>query len=222
MNLWPSRGMELVGMEVKISRSDWLRELRDPAKSAEVQKYCDRWWLVAPDREVVRPDEVPATWGLMTIHGRRGLVAVKDAPKLEAAPLDRPFVAAMGRRMAESVAQATALARQALDGTDDFERGHKEGLEEAKRKDASDLVHLRRAQEAIEEFEGRSGLQINDYNGAQLGDAVAELLRARRGHPVSVLKQQEDTLRRLADGARQAREAIEGFVAASLPTEGAA
>jgi hypothetical protein len=32
MGLWPSRGMELHGIEVKVSRSDWLRELENPAR----------------------------------------------------------------------------------------------------------------------------------------------------------------------------------------------
>ena len=27
LSLWPSRGIELHGFEVKVSRSDWLREL---------------------------------------------------------------------------------------------------------------------------------------------------------------------------------------------------
>src|SRR4051812_18306594 len=33
MSVWPSRGLELHGFEVKVSRGDWLRELREPAKA---------------------------------------------------------------------------------------------------------------------------------------------------------------------------------------------
>ena len=33
LDLWPSKGLELHGHEVKVSRSDWLRELREPAKA---------------------------------------------------------------------------------------------------------------------------------------------------------------------------------------------
>src|SRR3546814_12925642 len=48
MNLYPSRGLELHGFAVKASRSDWLSELKQPDKSAPVQKLCDRSWVVAP------------------------------------------------------------------------------------------------------------------------------------------------------------------------------
>ena len=51
--LWPSRGMQVEGFEVKISRSDWLRELKDPSKAESIFKYCDLWWLVAGDDKIV-------------------------------------------------------------------------------------------------------------------------------------------------------------------------
>jgi hypothetical protein len=33
MNLWPSRGLYIEGIEVKVSRSDWRKELDTPSKS---------------------------------------------------------------------------------------------------------------------------------------------------------------------------------------------
>lgn len=58
MNLWPSRGMEVNGFEIKVSRSDWQRELKNPAKAESVQQYCDRWWIVtAPG--IVKDGELP-------------------------------------------------------------------------------------------------------------------------------------------------------------------
>ena len=33
IGLWPSRGNMVEGMEVKISRSDWLRDLKKPEKA---------------------------------------------------------------------------------------------------------------------------------------------------------------------------------------------
>jgi len=35
MDLWPSKGLALHGHEIKVSRSDWLRELKEPEKAAE-------------------------------------------------------------------------------------------------------------------------------------------------------------------------------------------
>lgn len=60
--------------EVKISRSDWLRELACPEKAAVWGAYAHYMWLVAPTADIVRPGELPAGWGLMV--GDRRLRAV--------------------------------------------------------------------------------------------------------------------------------------------------
>ncbi len=62
MNLYPSRGLEINGFEVKGSRQDWIKELKSPEKSAPVQRFCDRWWIVAP-AGIIQPGELPPTWG---------------------------------------------------------------------------------------------------------------------------------------------------------------
>jgi hypothetical protein len=113
MNLYPSRGLEVHGFEVKVSRSDWQRELRDPAKAEPVFRYCDRWWLVVGDAAIVKPGELPPTWGLLVPNGA-GLKIATQAPTLEAAPLDRPFFAALARRASvapEAVVEAMVRAR---------------------------------------------------------------------------------------------------------------
>lgn len=64
------RGQCLHGYEVKVSRSDYLREVRDPAKHATWARHCRYWWIVAPPG-VVRPDERPPYgWGLLILRGR--------------------------------------------------------------------------------------------------------------------------------------------------------
>lgn len=95
MNLFPSRGLRIHGVEVKVSRSDWLREMADPTKADALIRYCDHWW-VATTPGIVRDGELPPTWGLMELSGNvlRQKVA---APLLEAMPMDRPFIAALLR-----------------------------------------------------------------------------------------------------------------------------
>ena len=80
IHLWRSRGHEMHGFEVKVSRSDWLRELADPAKAEGWMGVCDRWWLVAP-RGIARAEEMPTGWGLIETHGT-GLRTTVQAPKL--------------------------------------------------------------------------------------------------------------------------------------------
>lgn len=96
MSLWPSLGLELSGMEIKISRSDWLRELKEPAKASATFEYFDRWYLVAP-RDVAKIDEIPGPWGWLAPDGDR-LVTLKPAPlNAEPKPIDRKFLASVLR-----------------------------------------------------------------------------------------------------------------------------
>src|SRR5579859_3147977 len=65
MDLWPSARLTLHGHEIKVSRSDWLRELKDPSKAAEFIPYMNSWWVVVPDARIVRDGELPDDWGLL-------------------------------------------------------------------------------------------------------------------------------------------------------------
>ncbi|UTT40233.1 hypothetical protein NMP99_02950 [Glutamicibacter mishrai] len=93
----------LIGHEVKVSRSDWLTELRDPTKSERIKRYCDYWYLVVSDASIVKPDELPEGWGLMVKSGDR-LRIKHHAPKLTPEPLTLDFVAGLA-----SAAQRTAF-----------------------------------------------------------------------------------------------------------------
>jgi hypothetical protein len=67
MSLWPSRGLELHGIEIKCSRGDWLHELKRPDKADKMFKYFDRWWLAVSDESVAHDYEIPPTWGLIVM-----------------------------------------------------------------------------------------------------------------------------------------------------------
>lgn len=58
-------GRLLVGHELKVSRSDWRKELDSPGKADFWADSCHEWWVVAPGPEVVPESEVPNGWGLM-------------------------------------------------------------------------------------------------------------------------------------------------------------
>lgn len=109
MDLWPSKGLRLHGHEVKVSRSDWLTELRDPSKAEEFKRYMDHWWLVVPDRGIVR-DDLPATWGLMAPDATGRLRIVKKAPKLKPEPMPRTMWAALLRATAKTAVRAATPA----------------------------------------------------------------------------------------------------------------
>jgi len=99
MELWPSRGLALHGIEIKVSRNDFRREARDPEKAEEIARFCDLFWIAAPP-EIVPIDELPMAWGLMEYRGGR-LVVVKQAKATPAEPVDRNFLAALFRAAAD-------------------------------------------------------------------------------------------------------------------------
>lgn len=178
LGLWPSLGLELLGFEVKVSRSDWRRELKDPSKAGEFQKWCDRWWVVAP-AGIVERAELPPTWGLLEVpeKGRKRLVVSVPAPKLEAQPLDRRFVAALVRqvqtdldRRVRTAADARWVAeRDAMMGRHDVQIA---GLVKAKED----------ADEKLRELASALGLSVYDMKWSTLPvvNQVKAALAARR------------------------------------------
>ena len=103
VDLWTSQGNAIHGHEIKVSRSDWLAELRDPDKSEAFRRYCDYWWLVVPDASIVR-DDLPDGWGLMA-QGRDGKLRVRvAAPRLEREPMPHEMTVAWLRAVAKKTA----------------------------------------------------------------------------------------------------------------------
>lgn len=104
MDLWPgsgkARGPKLHGHEVKVSRGDWLTELRDPSKAEAFARYCDYWWLAVSDRNIVR-DDLPDGWGLLVAHGRSVRVA-RPATLRIAEPMPRDVQATLTRAVTKT------------------------------------------------------------------------------------------------------------------------
>lgn len=174
MGIWPSRGLELQGFEVKVSRSDWLREKANPMKSAPVQRFMDRWWVAVSDEKIVEDGELPPTWGLMVLQGGKLVTKVK-APDLSPEPVTRSFMAALLRRSTENTVPKSAV-------DDIVEARRKEIEERAANRRERELKHLREErdslQRAIDDFARSSGVDIRSWEGAyQIGEAVRHVLR---------------------------------------------
>ncbi|MBU2760933.1 hypothetical protein [Acidithiobacillus sulfurivorans] len=111
VGLWPSLGLEILGFEVKTTRADWLKEISDEKKAVAVQQYCDRWYLVVPHKnheKIVRglaggeKGELPATWGMLTVDETGTVREIVAAPKLDAQPVTRAFLASLIRNACTS------------------------------------------------------------------------------------------------------------------------
>ena len=108
-DLWPAKGLELIGYEVKVSRSDWLAELRDPEKAAAFRPYLHRWYLVVPDRSIVQHD-LPDRWGLMALTGGK-LRVVTPAVLMIPEPMPATMTAALLRAAVKTAERRAVLSR---------------------------------------------------------------------------------------------------------------
>lgn len=177
MSLWPSRGLELHGIEVKVYRGDWLRELKKPDKAESIWARCDRWW-VATSPDVVQPGELPPTWGHLIVNGRGATVAT-EAPKLEPKPLDRNFLAALLRRSVEQSVDAQVIAEAQ-------NKGYEAGVESQKNAHKYRVQELEELKTRVHDFEAASGIKLEWRDGKEIGEAVNVVLRS--GTPIAMLK----------------------------------
>lgn len=75
---WPSGHGRRVAYEIKVSRSDYLKELADPDKRKWVEECCQETWFVMP-AGLVKPTEIPESWGLLEASAKQ-LRSKKIAP----------------------------------------------------------------------------------------------------------------------------------------------
>ena len=162
INCWPSRGMEVHGFEVKTYRGDWLRELKTPEKAESIYRFCDRWWIVTPEpvggHAVVLADEVPPTWGYMTVSESGVVSTVTKGPILNPVQLDRTFIASIFRSF-EKHETEDAIAEAAR------KEGYNAGLTAGKRlayghEDLADHVRWRR--EELKDLEKKAKRILED------------------------------------------------------------
>lgn len=204
MGVWPSRGLELMGFELKASRSDWLRELKDPSKADAVCRYCDRWWIVAADVKVVADGELPPTWGLMVPRGN-GMKVIMPARELEPEPISRGFLADLLRKAAQNP-DAKAIARKIQEAEwRGQERANKAHEEREKRHINHDAEALQILTAKVNEFEKATGLHVGSWDLKPIGAAVNAL---RNG---SAKDQMEQVIRSLEKTAAGLRDALNGM-----------
>lgn len=162
MSLWPSRGIELHGVEIKVSRADWRREAADPAKAEAIAAYCDRWWVHTGPGVIQDTSELPPMWGAREYDGRAWRT-IKEAERTEAKTCDRQFLAALLRRAdGDSRAQIERQAREIAEGA----------VKAADARIESEIVRrshdAQAARQQIKDFEEASGMSFRDF---MLGDA---------------------------------------------------
>lgn len=170
-SLWPSRGLELHGIEIKSARHDWLREKDNPEKADAIGKYCDRWWLAIGDASVADVGELPAPWGLLVFVDGRIKVA-KVAERLDAKPIDRLLLAAILRRAAEGCADHVHRDEVAATSAALINAAREEGASEARSEHAREQRYHEELKATIANFEKTSGVALDRWTHGDVGLAV--------------------------------------------------
>ena len=117
MNCYPSKQFRVIAYEVKVARSDWLKEASDPDKRQFAMLVSNETWFAAP-AGVIKEAEVPEGWGLLTASEKQ-CRRVVQAPYRESVELPAGFVASCLRRAVELVRDANAQRPiYRLDGAD--------------------------------------------------------------------------------------------------------
>lgn len=104
----PAETWRLHGLEVKLSRPDWLRELARPEKAAPIKLFCAAWYLVVPapwKRVVLAAGELPDGWGLLEV-GTGDPVVVVEALERDAEQPTTGFLRALLRAAASAQLRA--------------------------------------------------------------------------------------------------------------------
>lgn len=86
---WGTRGFQVVGHEIKVTRADWVQEMDLFGKGAETARYCTAWYVVAP-KGVVRKGELPKGWGLLDVVGK-GTLRTNVSAAMTEATFDQEF-----------------------------------------------------------------------------------------------------------------------------------
>jgi hypothetical protein len=196
MGVWPSTGNEIHGFEVKVSRSDFLSEMKNPEKAMPIMQYCHRWSLVCP-AQMVKLDEVPATWGVYWCKDG-ALKKARQARLLEAKPLTVAFVASLVRRAGEV---DTAVVSKAVNDA-------RKQWDERKQRDIESEVQRRvgsrdKAAELLAAMEAEYGETLHEWDIQRLCKAVS--VAARLGlheswsSPITVLETIESAATRMRE-----------------------
>ena len=154
MNMYPSKGLAIVGFGIKVSRNDLIKELEHPTEAVEM--FCNQWYLVVPKGLIAKTDIIPTEWGVLE-YNEETLRQTKKPSDLVCQPVTKEFLAAMLRRDEETYSEEIKqLASVAI---------------EIERKNAT--RKYTQLIEQVNNFESVSGIDINHcQDSRELGKAV--------------------------------------------------
>ena len=195
VNTFPSRNFKIVGFEFKASRSDWLSEKREGAKSDYFVTLCDEWYVVAWNN-VVKEEELPEGWGLLELKPNSEQLYKQVESELTEHQQGEPDRAFWGRFIQKTVGEESNFTKQDL--KEARKRGYEEGREDGE--EYGQQIGSRRVKEKAEKWD-------------QLEEAGLDWLYSVNEERIRELKDARDLLQKLEDdGFRSVRGEFEDLL----------
>lgn len=203
----------LLGFELKVSRSDWLRELKQLEKSRDWARSVDQFFVVAP-AGCVQDGELPIGWGL--IEWRESGLRLKAQPHVVEAPKSLPREIA-ARLIARQ--QQRAVSGERAERDRDRHEIRAELLKEFERRHERDTLTLRdqlkESKDLLSELETLAGLTPREWNRNEKLRHFARTLSylQQQTAPELLVSQFVNNARRMAKEANDIVDRVEAFVA---------
>lgn len=198
LGVWQSTHHDLHGVEIKVHRGDWQREMQDPLKAEAFAAFCDYWWIAAPPG-IVRLEELPATWGLIEMVGK-GMRVRKPATKKESpAPIDREFLACFARRVCEQSPAEALIAEARRRGKEDAAAEYEKREKRREERESASTSLIDPARKTLADFEALTGIHLSKWN---VGEKAAQFKRFAEMD--DALESVRDNLKRAKDRAEEA------------------
>lgn len=239
LRLWGHRYGPVHGFEIKVTRQDFLHEMRQPEKRAALEAVCGACWFVAP-AGVLQLEELPPGWGWLELQ-KKGLrmrrtastsanaqVPVAFMGKLMKRVLDagyhnrdqRPAVLDFPARLWEmegrdiTPGQLLALMHETLHAPiQKVKEAMRQEAREHYRKDLSEAeAHSKAMEEVVCKALGISPWELHRHDQKALL-ALAENYRATgSARTIRHLQNAEGQIKRVLEVIAEAREAIQAEV----------
>jgi len=201
LSTWPSRGLWMAGVEVKISKSDYRKELEDPTKAHEFHRFCHFWYVATP-KGLLDGLVIPETWGHIEVQKDRAKV-VKTPIQQTPIPITMAFLCSILRQVSEGYISKETLNTRIAEEAERQNKRLKEHLE----------YEYKKLKENVEHFENLSGVKLaKSWELCNIGPAVRFVVNSGLLRGESMMERLLESCER---SAKDIREALEEFRKAS-------
>lgn len=102
MSAYPSKGFQRTAYEIKVSRGDWITELKDPMKKMQAYLLSNMFWFALAPGVLHQSDfkeyrESLRNTGIMELHEDGTVLFQKKPHKRQAWAMPEPFIASFSR-----------------------------------------------------------------------------------------------------------------------------